>query len=368
MMLLQVCAGLDHLHSRGFAHGDLKPDNIVVARDPSSALSPPSVKLLDFGFAVMQGTPVVPLQGSPHYIAPEVISGGQSSPSSDLYSLGVILYECLAGAPPFTGPDPGAVLQAHLHARPAPIEGGSLQELHSIVYSLMSKDPAHRPYSASALHRLIRDASGDGVPELEAGPYWSAITRSCPSIIGGDLNDKVARFLLSTLSLKPPAQTRMIMIEGEKGSGRTRLLRSIALSARTLGFVTHTLTSATPGFLAAHFDDVPRREPTLLATDDVSPQEFADLDKSVRAQPSLSAPLVLVVASGTLAGSQPRFPQSSPRSGDASDRLVIRLEPLDEAGVQRFIQSIPGVQEVPDEVAICLLNETGGNPALLAVL
>src|SRR5262245_46895527 len=339
MMLLQVCAGLDHLHSRGFAHGDLKPDNIVVARDPSSALSPPSVKLLDFGFAVMQGAPAVPLQGSPHYIAPEVISGAQSSPSSDLYSLGAILYECLAGTPPFTGPDPGAVL----HARPGPFGGGALQELHSTVYSLLSKDPGRRPYSASALHRLIRDASGDGLPELEAGPYWSAITKTCPSIVDGDLNDKLAQFLLSTLSTKPPAQARIIMIDGEKGCGRTRLLRSISLSARTLGFATHTLMSAPQGFLAARLNDVPRREPTLLAIDDMSPQEFADLEKSIGAQPNSSAPLVLVVASATQGGDQRLFSHTSPPAIDDPDRLWIHLDPLNLPGVQRFIRSIPGV-------------------------
>ncbi|PYT37441.1 MAG: hypothetical protein DMF52_03255 [Acidobacteria bacterium] len=374
-MLLQVCAGLDHLHSRGFIHGDLKPENVLVTPDPKSAMSPPIVKMLDFGFAVNPGAPAAVLQGSPHYLAPEVIAGDPSSFRSDLYSLGVILYECLAGVPPFTGSETGAVLAGHMHDRPAEIEGGSLRELHSIVYGLLAKDPALRPHSASALFRLIRDVSGDSHVELEGGPYWSAITSTCPMIAGEGFSDQCRQFLLSALSASTRARPRVILITGEMGAGRTRLLRSIALSARSLGFSTHTITTIPEDRITAILEGIVHRrsnfrapEPILLALDDLTPDTFAVVETWILAQSTGTAPSLLVASMSTSTRAFGSLSLSEDGENGRQHRLHIHLEPLNSAGVLRFVRSLPAVEEATPEVVDSLLRESGGNPALLSLL
>ncbi len=90
-MIAQVCAGLDHLHRRGYVHGDLNPNNIWVTTGPGSTSLEPTVKILDFGYAMRNDASSSDIvMVSPHYIAPEIIKGTRCTCASDLYSLGVI--------------------------------------------------------------------------------------------------------------------------------------------------------------------------------------------------------------------------------------------------------------------------------------
>src|SRR5215211_3169751 len=115
-VLRGIGAALDVAHDAGLIHRDVKPSNILFTRDGEPVLA-------DFGIArlveaqdslTVQGT----LIGTPHYMAPEMASGGDVGRASDLYSLGVVLYEMLAGEPPFPRPTPIAVVRAHIHEPP----------------------------------------------------------------------------------------------------------------------------------------------------------------------------------------------------------------------------------------------------------
>jgi len=171
-IVAQVAAGLQAAHSAGLIHRDIKPSNIMLASDGL-------VRITDFGIA--HSVSSVPLTatgmvvGSPGYIAPERAAGARGGPASDLYALGIVAYECLAGTRPFTGP-PLEVAIAHRDRPLPPLPCWVPAEVAAFVMMLTAKDPDWRPRSADEVARRarwLRDqlASGTIRPRLApAGP------------------------------------------------------------------------------------------------------------------------------------------------------------------------------------------------------
>jgi serine/threonine protein kinase len=161
----QVLDALSYAHARGVVHRDIKPANIMLT--PSGV-----VKLMDFGIARMQadrpltrtGTTV----GSLFYMSPEQINGGLPDLRSDLYSLGVTLYEMVTGRRPFVGDSDYSIMAAHLQQKPvAPIEiiAGVPLDLNDIILMAISKEPEQRFQGADAFHAAVRNFAGSiGVP------------------------------------------------------------------------------------------------------------------------------------------------------------------------------------------------------------
>lgn len=153
--LRQIADALDHIHRHGVLHGDLKPDNILVTVEAEHGRKRAMVKLLDFGLARrIDHAGDEPLAGSPSYIAPERITGGPASVAADVYALGILAYELIAGAPPFLG-ELVDVLRRHVDEAPAPLvlsAGGEPvdEALAALVARATAKDPALR-------HRTIGD-------------------------------------------------------------------------------------------------------------------------------------------------------------------------------------------------------------------
>jgi serine/threonine protein kinase len=143
-IVAQVAAGLQAAHGAGLIHRDIKPANILFAPDGT-------VRITDFGIAHAVGS--VPLtatgmvMGTPGYIAPERVSGGQTGAASDLYALGIVAYECLAGSRPFSGA-PLDVAIAHRDRPLPPLPPSVPAEVAALVMMLTAKDPAWRPASA----------------------------------------------------------------------------------------------------------------------------------------------------------------------------------------------------------------------------
>jgi serine/threonine protein kinase/tetratricopeptide (TPR) repeat protein len=151
----QVCAALEHAHSKGVIHRDLKPDNVLV-------LAGDFIKLMDFGLARVSTTPRISLTGSfvgtPAYVAPELLLGESPSPQSDLYALGVMLFEMLTGRQPYTADDFILVLGQHLHAEiPSPmrLRPDVPEPLNDLVIQMLAKQPQDRPSSAAAVESLL---------------------------------------------------------------------------------------------------------------------------------------------------------------------------------------------------------------------
>jgi hypothetical protein len=148
-------SGLGYAHSRGLIHGDLKPENIVVDMSGTS-------KLVDFGQVSTQGTTLV--GGTPAYMSPEAAQGAALSDRSDLYSAGVVLYEALAGHPPFRAENDLALLRMQVHDEAPPISSVPAG-VDLVVRRALSKDPGGRPESAEALRADLDAAARRGFGE-----------------------------------------------------------------------------------------------------------------------------------------------------------------------------------------------------------
>jgi eukaryotic-like serine/threonine-protein kinase len=168
-VVAQVASGLQAAHAAALVHRDIKPANLLLAADGQ-------VKITDFGIAHVAGSAPVTrtgtVVGTPAYLAPERVSGASATPASDLYSLGVVAYHCLAGAPPFAG-KPVEVAVAHRDLPLPPFPFAVPAEVALLVAGLTAKDPSARPAGAQEVaswaDRLREDMIGgmDG-----AGSSW----------------------------------------------------------------------------------------------------------------------------------------------------------------------------------------------------
>jgi len=161
MLMSQVAAAVEAAHESGVIHRDLKPANIFIVQ-PKNA--PPLVKVLDFGIAKLAAdsgndseqhalTLTGVMIGTPRYMSPEQCDGARLTPAADVYSLGIILYEMLTGATPFTGPSPLAVALQHSSKpprRPTELVAGIPLELERVVLHALEKNPLNRPPDAGA--------------------------------------------------------------------------------------------------------------------------------------------------------------------------------------------------------------------------
>ncbi len=170
----EVALALAHAHAHGVVHRDVKPDNVWIAGDGSAALG-------DFGIAQQAGlerlTADGVVVGTVRYLSPEQIRGAEVGPASDLYALGVTLYELVAGRPPYVADDPMHVLTQHLAAEPVPpseYEPAVPPALERLILELLGKLPEQRPASAAAVAQAL---AGIGTPS----PSGAAPSRPAPS-------------------------------------------------------------------------------------------------------------------------------------------------------------------------------------------
>ena len=172
-LIVQACAGIGYAHRAGLVHCDVKPHNIIVT--PDSRL-----KVTDFGIARALST-IMPderadvVWGSPQYFSPEQAVGEPPSPSSDVYSLGIVLYEILTGALPFNAPTSEELARMHLEEMPIPISEyipDVPPALEQIVMKVLSKEPAARYRTADQLGRVLLRFGA----EREAAPPAPALS------------------------------------------------------------------------------------------------------------------------------------------------------------------------------------------------
>ena len=202
----QICKALEHAHSRGIVHRDIKPHNIMILKDGS-------VKVADFGIARVssaQNTLTREALGSVHYISPEQAKGAQVDCRADLYSLGVVMYEMLTGRPPYDGDTPVSVAIQHINGHPTmprELNPSIPLGLEQITMHAMTAELSHRyPSATRMLHDLeefrkepnivfdfTAEADSIDVQRLLNDPDYMPKTLGRTNAVKGALADAVAK-------------------------------------------------------------------------------------------------------------------------------------------------------------------------------
>lgn len=167
----QIAAAMAYAHAHDVYHRDLKPENVIVLPDGTA-------KVIDFGSARMAGLRRLTFRirgettGTPDYMAPEQVEGGRGDARTDIYALGVVLYELLTGVVPFEGDNPNAVMYQQVHATPPPpsrVRPELPPWLDAVVMRALQKRPADRYQSAEEFRqRLVTAARASGAPDEDA--------------------------------------------------------------------------------------------------------------------------------------------------------------------------------------------------------
>ena len=166
-LIIEICGGLEAIHKAGVIHRDLKPANILVLKDSS-------IKITDFGVARPEYSELTAhneIVGSALYIAPEVWLGTKMTPSVDLYSLGVMLYELVTGTLPFQGDSPAVMMRMHLEYEPEPpkeLNSKIPPWLNKLILKLLAKSESDRPRDAREVIEYVKLHGGSGVREVSA--------------------------------------------------------------------------------------------------------------------------------------------------------------------------------------------------------
>lgn len=312
-----LAEGLDHVHAHGLVHRDLKPTNVLVARDGT-------IKLTDFGAVILPDMTRITrsgsLVGTIAWMAPEVIAEETVDARADLYGLGAILYTLLTGRRPFEADSVPGFLARHLTAAPVPpheLDPEVPRPLERIALQLLQKEPARRPPSARAALASLDRVGG------VAGPVG---------------RDKVIEAWLEVLERRRTEGVGGIVeLRGARGSGRTLLLGYLAELARASGLSVASLRA----------DRSPSVD--ILLVDDA-----AALDRPARRQvdAALAAGAIAVLVHAT---------SDTPQTGrTVLARLVV--EPLPKRGVVRMLRDLG----LGTSVATALAARMTGSGGVLA--
>ena len=230
-LLLQMLQALAYLHRRGIIHRDLKPANVLVTQD--------GLKLLDFGLAI-EADKVKDIAGTLMYMSPETLKQEGTSPASDLFAVGVMMYEMFTGEYPFDGATPNALVMQVLTAEPDWATFPDLDvaatdktpALRSIAYRLLRKDPKQRYQDAYQVIRELCAAAQQPVP-LESVAIRDSFLQAA-RFVG---RERELSTLMEALDQTITGKGSQWLVGGESGVGKTRLLDELRTHALVHGAV-----------------------------------------------------------------------------------------------------------------------------------
>jgi serine/threonine-protein kinase len=245
---IQMCAGIGYAHRAGLVHCDVKPQNILITADGR-------VKITDFGIAralasLHPGEMTDVVWGSPQYYSPEQAAGESPTPASDVYSIGIVMFEMLAGRLPFVASTQQALAMMHLRDEPPSLSlfnPGVPQALEIIIHKVLAKEPSARYRTADQLGRILISyrEQGEGITgtQASAAPRATAPAKSpsptAPTEIAAADRPPRARF--ERLEAEEPATVPGDVLVGEPARADTYPAEDEAVGfdwvAMALGFV-----------------------------------------------------------------------------------------------------------------------------------
>ncbi|PHP53440.1 serine/threonine-protein kinase [Actinomyces ruminis] len=299
-ILAQVARALQVVHDSGVVHRDVKPSNILINREGLA-------KLTDFGISMgvnqrpMTATGMV--MGTAQYLAPEQAMGNMATPSGDLYALGVIAYEALAGHRPFTGSTQVDIAFAHVNQPVPPLPDHLPAEVRAVVMELLAKKPADRPRSARELarrlDRIVVNLPKESWDPREA-PAWTATGRT-PATVATNRDSRAPGAAETTSA---GAATVAARTHPAAPPGATASTPPHTADTRTIPAVDHTRTAV-----------VGASSPATPSTRHASGRERFGLPAgTIRIVVTILILLMLLAAAGTLA---------SAHSGVSRDHAVV---------------------------------------------
>jgi len=209
-LMIQACAGVGYAHRAGLVHCDVKPHNMLVTPDHR-------LKVTDFGIAralatMIPGERTNVVWGSPQYFSPEQAAGEAPTPASDVYSIGIVMYELLTGTPPFTAGTAEELARLHVRAKPMPVSEyvpDIPPVLDQIVTKVLSKEPAARYRTADQLGRVLLKF---GTVRSEALPSSPALALTPEVSTGFQTRASQPQTDAATLPLEPEADIDWISV------------------------------------------------------------------------------------------------------------------------------------------------------------
>jgi serine/threonine protein kinase/DNA-binding SARP family transcriptional activator/WD40 repeat protein len=225
-IILEICEALEHAHAQGIVHRDIKPENVMIAADGMA-------RLMDFGLASRKvdvpGASEGGTAGTLYYMAPELLRGETPSPQSDLYALGVLIYELLTGKLPFEGEDAITLIQQHLEKEPQPpseLNSEIRPALEILILRMMSKKLADRPLNAAAVAEVLEAVIPEDVQMGEPTPGEPPFK----GLAYYDVDDAEIFFgremIVEKIIEKLQDERFLAVIVGASGSGKSSIARA----------------------------------------------------------------------------------------------------------------------------------------------
>ena len=232
---IRIAEALDYSHARGVIHRDIKPENVMISDEEGAT----RVYVMDFGLAKSSSenrlTKTGTLVGTVAYFSPEQVIARDVDLRSDIYSLGVVLYECLAGEPPFTG-EVQSLLYRIVHEYPRSIRSVGMnipQELDEIILCCLAKDPARRYQRASEVAGALRRCQSR-LGESQSVVLSAVVTTAMQRPAVAQLIDREKEFaaLQQRLNAAIAGECQFVALGGDAGVGKSRLAEEVESLAR----------------------------------------------------------------------------------------------------------------------------------------
>ncbi|QBR92865.1 serine/threonine protein kinase [Nocardioides euryhalodurans] len=280
-LMAQAADAIGAAHAAGIVHRDVKPANLLVTPDRR-------IKITDFGIARategMALTQTGQVMGTPQYLSPEQAQGGTATPASDVYSLGVVAFECLTSQRPFVGETPVATALAHLREPVPELPGDVPTDLARVVRRAMAKDPADRFPDAAAFAAALRDPATVALaPAVAAGataPATQVLGSVAPVPPPGTDDDEGRRglpwlWILLALAVLAAIVVLWLVADGDEEPTSQPQDRSPRSAATTQDSPTQESPTQSPETQ----ETTPTEEPSETATESAQPETF-DIDES----------------------------------------------------------------------------------------